>query len=53
MMFGIYLSFWIDSAPAPTVIMVLTFIFVCAMVKKIHLSKAKSRPVKMTSHSQM
>ena len=34
MMFGIYLSFWIDSAPAPTVIMVLTFIFVYTLIKK-------------------
>jgi len=40
---GIYLSFWIDSAPAPTVIMVLTFIFVCALVQKTHLPKAKLR----------
>ncbi len=43
MVFGIYLSFWIDSSPAPTVIMVLTFIFICAFVQKTHLSKAKLR----------
>jgi len=47
MMLGIYLSFWIDSAPAPTVIMVLTFIFICALFQKINLSKAK-KPVKIT-----
>ena len=34
MVFGIYLSFWIDSAPAPTVIMALSFIFICALVQK-------------------
>ena len=39
MMFGIYLSFWIDSAPAPTVIMVLTSIFVYALVQKNILIK--------------
>ena len=43
MVFGIYLSFWIDSAPAPTVIMALSFIFICALVQKTHLSKAKMR----------
>jgi manganese/iron transport system permease protein len=39
MMFGIYLSFWIDSAPAPTVIMVLTSIFIYALVQKNILIK--------------
>ena len=39
MMFGIYLSFWLDSAPAPTVIMVLTSIFVYALVQKNILIK--------------
>ena len=43
MIVGIYLSFWIDSAPAPTVIMALTFMFVCALIQKIHLSKPKLR----------
>ena len=43
MMFGIYLSFWIDSAPAPTVIMVLTSIFIYALVQKTYLSKPKMR----------
>ena len=32
---GIYLSFWIDSAPAPTVIMLLTLIFVFVFFRKI------------------
>ena len=40
MFLGIYFSFWIDSAPAPTVIMVLTFIFICALFQKINSSKA-------------
>ena len=51
MMLGIFLSFWIDSAPAPTVIMVLTFVFICTLVQKIHLSKAKLSSVKITHHS--
>ncbi len=44
MLFGIYLSFWIDSAPAPTVIMLLTFIFIFALVQKIRLSKIEISP---------
>jgi manganese/iron transport system permease protein len=30
---GVYISFFIDSAPAPTVILVLTAIFVAAFVR--------------------
>ena len=41
MTFGIYISFWIDSAPAPTVIMLLTFVFICVLAQKTSLSKAK------------
>ena len=37
---GIYVSFWIDSAPAPTVIMLLTLIFVFVFIRKIRSSKA-------------
>ncbi|MDC1383839.1 metal ABC transporter permease [Candidatus Puniceispirillum sp.] len=38
--FGIYLSFWIDSAPAPTVIMLLTLVFVFVFIRKIRSQKA-------------
>ena len=31
---GIYLSFWIDSAPAPTIILILAGVFVAAFVFK-------------------
>ena len=31
---GIYLSFWIDSAPAPTVILLLTLVFLFAFFRK-------------------
>jgi manganese/iron transport system permease protein len=30
--FGVYLSFFIDSAPAPTIVLLMTMIFVCAFV---------------------
>jgi manganese/iron transport system permease protein len=32
---GIYISFFLDSAPAPTVILVLTAIFVAAFVLSV------------------
>lgn len=31
---GIYLSFWIDSSPAPTVILVMTVLFILAFARK-------------------
>jgi manganese/iron transport system permease protein len=39
MLSGIYLSFWIDSAPAPTVIMLLTLTFVVVLMKKLRSTK--------------
>lgn len=36
---GIYLSFWIDSAPAPTVIMLLTLTFILVLIKKLRSTK--------------
>ena len=39
MLSGIYLSFWIDSAPAPTVIMLLTLTFVLVLIKKLRSTK--------------
>ena len=38
--FGIYLSFWIDSAPAPTVIMLLTLVFMFVFIRKTRSPKA-------------
>ena len=35
MLSGVYLSFWIDSAPAPTVIMFLTLAFIVVLIKKL------------------
>lgn len=39
MLSGIYLSFWIDSAPAPTVIMLLTLTFILVLIKKLRSAK--------------
>ena len=39
MLSGIYLSFWIDSAPAPTVIMFLTLTFILVLIKKLRSTK--------------
>lgn len=38
MIAGIYLSFWIDSAPAPTVIMLLTLVFIVAFLRRAKLT---------------
>ncbi|MEO1638129.1 MAG: metal ABC transporter permease [Pseudomonadota bacterium] len=47
---GVYLSFFLDSAPAPTVILVLTVIFIAAFVRASLL--ARKTPVK-ASHSAL
>ena len=39
MFIGIYSSFWIDSAPAPTVILVLTIIFILVFILKKNKQK--------------
>jgi manganese/iron transport system permease protein len=39
MFIGIYSSFWIDSAPAPTVILVLTIIFILVFILKTNKQK--------------
>ena len=44
--FGVYLSFFIDSAPAPTVIMVLTIIFLITLLFSIFKKRINERQVK-------
>ena len=39
MLFGIYLSFFIDSAPAPTIILILSGFFVIALVRRMMLTR--------------
>jgi manganese/iron transport system permease protein len=46
MFIGIYSSFWIDSAPAPTIILVLTIIFILAFT----LKKNKQKKNIITQH---
>ena len=43
MLAGVYLSFHLDAAPAPTVVLVLTAAFVVAFVRRLRLSKLASR----------
>ena len=42
MFFGTYLSFFIDSAPAPTIILVLTILFFIAFIRKILITSKKT-----------
>ena len=43
MLAGTYLSFFVDSAPAPTIILVLTAIFVLAFVRREVLTRIRSQ----------
>ncbi len=44
---GVYLSFFIDSAPAPTVIMVLTITFLITLLLRIFKNRINERQVKI------
>lgn len=39
---GVYLSFHLDSAPAPTVVLVLTAVFVAAFLRRLRITRAAS-----------
>lgn len=39
---GIYLSFFLDSAPAPTVVLTMTAIFVLALLRRLRMTRAAS-----------
>ena len=41
---GVYISFFIDSAPAPTVVLVLTAIFILAFARANTVARASSSP---------
>lgn len=48
---GVWLSFYLDSAPAPTIVLLLSALFVCAFVwsqLETRRSEARSRPAGMT-----
>ncbi|HMQ93904.1 MAG TPA: metal ABC transporter permease [Amaricoccus sp.] len=42
MLGGVYLSFFLDSAPAPTIILLMTAIFVAAFIRHMRLAKRAS-----------
>ncbi|WP_434053005.1 MAG: metal ABC transporter permease [Roseibium sp.] len=42
MLAGTYASFFLDSAPAPTIILILTFMFVVAFARRLLLTRAAS-----------
>ncbi len=41
---GVYLSFFIDSAPAPTIILILTVVFILAFVAQIRRANNRVQP---------
>jgi manganese/iron transport system permease protein len=48
--FGIYLSFYIDSAPAPTIILVLTFFFIIAFLRALFVTRQASEMTTMKEY---
>lgn len=45
MLLGTYGSFFMDSAPAPTIVLILTAIFVVAFLRRMHVTRTASRIV--------
>lgn len=45
MLAGTYLSFFLDSAPAPTIILVLTALFVAAFIRRLAVARKTARQV--------
>ena len=45
MLAGAYLSFFLDSAPAPTIILILTAVFIVAFIRRIVLTRLRSRSI--------
>ena len=43
MLLGVYLCFYIDSAPAPTIVLIQTILFIVALIRKIVLTNKASR----------
>ena len=39
---GVYVSFFLDSAPAPTIILILTALFIVAFTRRVMIAKAQS-----------
>jgi len=45
MVAGVYASFWLDSAPAPTIILMLTGVFIVAFVRRLWLNRRASAQI--------
>ncbi|MBU2889077.1 metal ABC transporter permease [Celeribacter halophilus] len=45
MITGVYLSFWLDSAPAPTIVLLQTAIFLVAFVRRMRQVKRQSQTI--------
>lgn len=43
MLGGVYLSFWLDSAPAPTIVLVLTAMFLIALTRRLMQNRRASQ----------
>jgi manganese/iron transport system permease protein len=43
MLLGTYLSFFIDSAPAPTIVLIMTAVFLVAFARRLILTRQRSR----------
>ena len=43
MLAGTYASFFLDSAPAPTIVLFLTAIFIAAFLRRLHVTRTTSR----------
>lgn len=46
MVLGTYASFWLDSAPAPTIILILTAIFICAFIWRQRSTRLASKKLR-------
>jgi manganese/iron transport system permease protein len=49
MMLGAYLSFHIDSAPAPTIVLIQSLVFIIALVRRISITKKQSQKLRTTT----
>lgn len=49
MVLGAYLSFHIDSAPAPTIVLIQSLVFVVALVRRITITKKQSQKLRTTT----
>jgi len=46
---GIYASFYIDSAPAPTIVLVMTLAFIASFIRTMLVARRNARQTASTS----